>query len=87
MIRTADIKMFHIKINSLDYKRFMKVCSKNNNSIESISLRKHNTPNGLYFFIVIEFYYDIPYSEIFEQYFSVLKFEFEIIKLEDKFGA
>ena len=79
-----SIKGFHIKINSLDYRRFMKVCCKNNNSIEAVSLRKHCTPNGLYFFIMIEFYFEITYSEIFEKYFSVLKENFEIIKLENK---
>ena len=51
-----SIKCFYIKINSLDYKRFMKVCCKNNNSIEAVTLRKHHTPSGLYFFIMIEFY-------------------------------
>ena len=49
-----------------------------------MTIRKQNTLNGLNYFILIEFFYDIPYAEIFEIYFSVLKAEFEIIKLLDK---
>ena len=84
MLRNKKIIEMHLKIQDIDFKRFMKVCAKQNNRIQSMTIRKQNTLNGLNYFILIEFFYDIPYAEIFEIYFSVLKAEFEIIKLVDK---
>ena len=88
MVRQTPIMSFQIKIKSTDYKRFLKSLMKKENLIESITIRKHNTSNnGLYFFILIEFYTEIAYSELFEKHFAVLRDEFEIIKLQGKWGA
>ena len=83
-----SVKWFQIKVDEADFKALMRVCKQDFIFIQALSFRKQNTlETGLKYIVLIEFYNEIKYSDIFSKYFSVLKSQFEIVKLVDKWGA
>ena len=87
MTRVLDVKKLYLKVSDSDCDRLMKVCSKNDNLIEAISIRKHKALNEeLKYYVLIEFFYEIPYEDIFSKFYSVLRESFEVLNICDKWG-
>lgn len=83
-----SVKWFQIRIDEADFKSLMRVCNEEFNFIQALTIRKQKSVgSNLKYIVLIEFFFEMKYGDIFTKFFSVLKSQFEIVKLADKWGA
>lgn len=82
----TSVKGIDLRITGDDIERIKKVLEAESNNIESVTIRKSKWffENQVRYYVIIEFFNERKYSEIFEKYFSKLRNEFEILKIKEK---
>ena len=82
-----SVKWFQIRIDEADFKSLMRVCKQEFKFIQALTIRKQKSFGSLKYIVLIEFFFEMKYGDILTKFFSVLKSQFEIVKLADKWGA
>ena len=83
-----SVKWFQIRIDEADFKSLMRVCNEEFKFIQALTIRKQKSVgSNLKYIVLIEFFFEMKYGDIFTKFFSVLKSQFELVKLADKWGA
>lgn len=82
----TSVKGIDLRITGDDIERIKKVLEAESNNIESVTIRKSKWffENQIRYYVIIEFFNERKYTEIFEKYFSKLRNEFEILKIKEK---